>query len=147
MGRAKRGCGCVLAVLLLLAGVSGYVGYRFVYPWWKRKPPPASGGELRVLVLDVGPINGDSILIISPGGKVVLIDAGDVSKGKAVLDALKRNNVQQIDYFIVTHPHPDHMGGAKDVIKAIKVLNVIDNNTGPSVPADLKPVETEFGSG
>ncbi len=91
------------------------------------KPPPASGGELQVHVLDVGPVEGDSILIISPGGKTVLIDAGDTGKGKVVLEALKRYNVQQLDYFIATHPHPDHIGGADEVIKATKVLNVIDN--------------------
>jgi len=37
----------------------------------------------------------------------VLIDAGDTNKGKVVLEALKRYNVQQLDYFIATHPHPE----------------------------------------
>jgi beta-lactamase superfamily II metal-dependent hydrolase len=90
-----------------------------------------------VRVLDVGPVNGDSILIFSAGGKTVLIDAGDTTKGKVVVDALKRSNVQQIDYLVVTHPHPDHMGGTTEVFKAFKVLNVIDNGQEPSVPADL----------
>jgi len=90
-------------------------------------------------VLDVGPVNGDSILISSSGGKTVLIDAGDTSKAKAVVDALKRNNIQQLDYLIVTHPHPDHMGGATEVFKAVKVLNVIDNGLPPSIPANLLP--------
>jgi len=126
-------------VVLLLLGGAGYLGYKFGYPWWMARHPPSSGGELQVHVLDVGPVNGDSILIISPGGKTVLIDAGDTSKSKVVLEALKRNNVQQLDYFIATHPQPDHIGGAAEVFKATKVLNVIDNNTEPSVPDDLKP--------
>ena len=104
-------------------------------PWWRTQPPPASGGELTIRILDVGPINGDSILISSPAGKTVLIDAGDTTKGKAVVEALKRNNIQQLDYFIATHPHPDHIGGAAEVFKAVKVLNVIDNGQPPSVPA------------
>jgi beta-lactamase superfamily II metal-dependent hydrolase len=123
-------------VLLLLASVAGYLGYRFAYPWWKTKPPPPSGGELQVHVLDVGPINGDSVLIMAPGGKTVLVDAGDTSKGKNVVEALKRYKVSQIDYFIATHPHPDHIGGAVEVFKAVKILNVIDNGQPPSVPAD-----------
>jgi beta-lactamase superfamily II metal-dependent hydrolase len=90
-------------------------------------------------VLDVGPVEGDSILIISPTGKTVLIDAGDVGKGKIVLDALKRYNVQQIDYFIATHPHPDHIGSADEVMKAMKVINVIDNGLEPSIPPSLAP--------
>lgn len=139
MRRAKRGCGCAIAVLLAVAIGAGYAYYTWVRPWLQTQPPPASGGELTIRVLDVGPINGDSILITSPTGKNVLIDAGDTSKGKAVVDALKRHNIQQLDYFIVTHPHPDHMGGATEVFKAFKVLNVIDNGQEPSVPPELAP--------
>ena len=135
MGRATRGCGCAIAVLLAVAAAGAFVGWKYVLPWWRTQPPPASGGELTVRILDVGPINGDSILITSPAGKTVLIDAGDTTKGKTVVDALKRYNVQQLDYFIATHPHPDHIGGAAEVFKAVKVLNVIDNGQQPSVPA------------
>jgi beta-lactamase superfamily II metal-dependent hydrolase len=117
--------------------VSGYVGWKYVYPRWKTLPPPPSGGELTVRILDVGPINGDAILVSAPSGKTVLIDAGDTTKGKTVVEALKRYNIQQLDYFIATHPHPDHMGGAAEVFKAVKVLNVIDNGQEPSVPAEL----------
>jgi len=113
-----------------------------VLPWWRTQPPPASGGELTVRILDVGPINGDSILITSPAGRTVLIDAGDTTKGKNVVEALKRNNVQQLDYFIATHPHPDHIGGAAEVFKAVKVLNVIDNAQQPTVPQPVTSTPT-----
>lgn len=139
MRRATRGCGCAIAVLIVVALAAGYAGWKYVLPWWRTQPPPASGGELTIRVLDVGPINGDSILISSPAGKHVLIDAGDTTKGKAVVEALKRNNIQQLDYFIVTHPHPDHMGGAAEVFKAVKVLNVIDNGELPVIPPELAP--------
>ena len=145
MGRATKGCGCAIAVLALVIGVAGYAGWKYVLPWWKTKPPPPSGGELQVHILDVGPINGDSILIISPAGKSVLIDAGDSGKGKIVLEALKRYGVQQLDYFIGTHPHPDHLGGADEVMKATKVLNVIDNGLGPVIPAGLAPQSKSVG--
>lgn len=121
-------------MLVVIVVAAGIVGYKYVYPRWKTRPPPASGGELQVHVLDVGPSDGDSILIISPAGKSVLIDAGEAGKGKVVLETLKRYNVQQLDYFVATHPHPDHIGGADEVIKATKVLNVIDNGFGPDVP-------------
>jgi competence protein ComEC len=138
-----KGCGCAIGVLVVVLAAAGYVGWKYVLPWWKTKPPPASGKELQVHVLDVGPVNGDSILIISPEGKSILIDAGDAGKGKVVLEALKRYNIQQLDYFVATHPHPDHIGGADEVMKAIKVLNVIDNGQGPDVPesfmAQAKP--------
>ena len=144
--RSLKGCGCAIAVLVVVLGAAGLVGWKFVWPRWKLRPPPASGGELQVHVLDVGPVEGDSILIISPGGKSVLIDAGDTGKGKVIIEALKRYNVQQLDYFFATHPHPDHIGGADEVFKATKVLNVIDNGQGPDVPESLvaqtKPAAT-----
>jgi competence protein ComEC len=122
---------------VVVLGAAAFVGVKYVRPWWKLQPPPASGGELQVHVLDVGPGEGDSILIISPTGKSVLVDAGDKGKGKAVLDALKRYNVQQLDYFIATHPHPDHIGGADEVLKVTKTLNVVDNGLGPDAPDSL----------
>ena len=144
--RSLKGCGCAIAVLVVVLGAASFLGWKYVLPWWKLKPPPPSGGELQVHVLDVGPVEGDSILIISPGGKTVLIDAGDTGKGKVIIDALKRYNVQQLDYFVATHPHSDHIGGADEVFKATKVLNVIDNGQGPDVPESLvaqnKPAAT-----
>jgi len=139
LGRATRGCGCAIAVLLAVFLAGGFVTWRYVLPWWRTQPPPASGGELTVRILDVGPINGDSILITSPAGRTVLIDAGDTTKGKNVVEALKRNNIQQLDYLIATHPHPDHIGGAAEVFKAVKVLNVIDNGQQPSGLAQAAP--------
>jgi len=126
-------------VLLAVVAGAGFAYWKWVRPWLAKQPPPPSGAELTIRILDVGPVNGDSILISSPAGKTVLIDAGDTTKGKAVVEALKRNNVQQIDYFIATHPHPDHIGGAAEVFKAFKVLNVIDNGQEPSIPPELLP--------
>lgn len=137
MGRATRGCGCAIAVLVVVISATIYFGYGPVMKWWKTKPPPPSGRELQVHILDVGPVNGDSILIVAPSGKTVLIDAGDTGKGKAVLEVLKRHNIQQIDYFIATHPHPDHIGAADEVFKSTKVAYVIDNGAGPTVPPSL----------
>ena len=143
MGRATRGCGCAIAVLFLIVVAAGAAYWKFVRPWLRNQPPPPSGAELTVRVLDVGSVNGDSILITSPAGKTVLIDAGDTTKGKAVVDALKRNNIQQLDYFIATHPHPDHIGGSAEVFKAVKVLNVIDNGQKPGIPS-VSSVQSVF---
>ena len=137
MGRKTKGCGCAVAVLAVVVGAAAVASWRWLLPWWKQKPPPASGGELQVHILDVGPVNGDSILIISPTGTAVLLDAGDTGKGKVVLEALQRYKVEQLDYFISTHPHPDHIGAADEVFKGTKVLNVIDNGLEPTLPAGM----------
>lgn len=134
MKRSTRGCGCAIAVLLLLLGASGGAFWKWGLPWLRSRPPKPTG-ELQVHVLNVGPIEGDSILIISPTGKSVLIDAGDAGKGKVVLDALKRYKIDRLDYFIATHPHPDHIGGADEVLSVTKVGTVIDNGVDLSTPA------------
>jgi len=144
MKRSTRGCGCAIAVLLLIGLAAGGVVWKFdLIKRWRARPPKPTG-ELQVHVLDVGPGEGDSILIVAPTGTSVLIDAGDAGKGKVILDALKRYKIEKLDYFIATHPHPDHIGGADEVIKAIKVATVIDNGVDLSTP---KPSPTPVKKG
>src|SRR2546422_10142269 len=143
MKRTTRGCGCAIAVLVIVVAAATFVFVKWGLPWLRTRPPKPSG-ELQVHVLDVGPIEGDSILVISPTGKSVLIDAGDAGKGKVILDALKRYKIDKLDYFVATHPHPDHIGGADEVIKAIKVATVIDNGVDLSTP---KPSPTPVKKG
>ena len=136
MKRSTRGCGCAIAVVLLIGLAAGAVAWKFdLVKWWRAQRVPKPTGELQVHVLDVGPGEGDSILIVSPTGKSVLIDAGDAGKGKVILDALKRYKIEQLDYFIATHPHPDHIGGADEVLNGIKVTTVVDNGVDLSSPA------------
>jgi beta-lactamase superfamily II metal-dependent hydrolase len=121
---------------LVVGSVAGFFGWQ----WYKQRQPPApSGKELRIFVLDVGPTDGDSILIVSPEDKTVLIDAGDVGRGKKALEALKKIGIQRIDYFIATHSHADHVGGAPDVLNAIPIGTIIDNTL---VPPEMVPQET-----
>jgi len=130
-------------MLLALMAAGAGLAWKFdLISWWRSRAPKPSG-ELQVHVLDVGPIEGDSILIVSPTGKSVLIDAGDAGKGKVVLDALKRYKVERLDYFIATHPHPDHLGGADEVLNGIKVANVIDNGVDLSTPAPESPAKAK----
>src|SRR5918911_1627851 len=114
----------ILGVILVIAGV-------LLFKYWKKKEetttkvPPPSGDELQVHVLNVG--QGDSILIIAPGGKCVLVDAGTPGSGRIVLDAMKRYGLKQIDLMVATHAHADHIGGADEVIRAVRVTNVLDS--------------------
>jgi beta-lactamase superfamily II metal-dependent hydrolase len=115
-----------LAALVVVLAAGGFVGWKFVKPWWDarraREAPPASGKELTVRVLDVG--LGDAVLVVAPSGRTVLVDAGPPGAGKKVLDALKRAGVERLDYFVATHSHADHVGGADEVIKAVPVGQV-----------------------
>jgi beta-lactamase superfamily II metal-dependent hydrolase len=72
-------------------------------------------GELTVYVLDVG--QGDSIFLLSPSGKTMLIDASESSAYPVIDDFLKNMEIGKLDAVIATHPHSDHIGGMEKVIE------------------------------
>jgi beta-lactamase superfamily II metal-dependent hydrolase len=82
--------------------------------------------RLSVYALDIG--QGDSLLIVSPTGKTVLIDTGNPGNEQTVLSALlNHSGGKKIDLFIASHPHADHIGAAADVIKGSTVARVLDS--------------------
>ncbi len=84
-----------------------------------------SGSAAQFHFIDVG--QGDSILIQSENTNI-LIDAGTYESGHIVYNYLKSLNIKFLDYFIGTHPHEDHLGGASSVLNSIDVGTVFVNN-------------------
>lgn len=85
-------------------------------------PNHLAGKNLRTYFLDVG--QGDSTVMISPTGKVILVDTG-LSKGMVqVSDALLKMGIGTIDLVILSHPHADHIGGMQRLLEehVIKTL-------------------------
>ena len=78
--------------------------------------------EFSVHFIDVG--QGDCTLIKTPDGNM-LIDAGENGYETTVLEYLEAQGVDSLKYFVATHPHSDHIGGAAEVIEAVTVENVI----------------------
>lgn len=72
-------------------------------------------GKLSVHILDVG--QGDAILIHSPTGKNVLVDAGDVKPADDLVNRLDKLVKGPLDMIIMTHPHADHIGGMEKVLR------------------------------
>lgn len=84
-----------------------------------------SGKSMSVHFIDVG--QGDSILIVSPTGKTMLIDGGTKSAGEDVVSYLSNQNIHQLDYVVATHPDADHIGGLISVLNSITINNFIDS--------------------
>jgi len=77
--------------------------------------------------IDVG--QGDCTFIQN-GDTTILIDAGPQKSGHIVYNYLKKLGIKYLDYFIGTHPHEDHIGGAFSVLTGIDVGCVFLNGDG-----------------
>ena len=81
---------------------------------------PVSNGLLRVTALDVG--QGDALLITTPDGMTVMVDAGGISAGtfdigdRVVGPSLRARGLRRLDYLAVTHGDFDHLGGARSLL-------------------------------
>lgn len=100
-----------------------------IYPFGPRWAP----GKLEVSVLDVG--QGDSLFVVYPGGKTLLIDGGGAFGGfpghqltagidpgeEAVSPYLWSRGFQKLDVVALTHAHQDHLGGLTAILENFRV--------------------------
>lgn len=127
-----------LACLVVCAAVIA------IYPF----APRFTRGAFEVTALDVG--QGDSIFVVSPAGKTLLIDGGGAFGGfrqqdlrggpdpgeDAVSPYLWSRGFQRLDVVALTHAHQDHIGGLTAVLENFRVASLwIGRET--AVPAQV----------
>ena len=71
---------------------------------------------LEMHFIDVG--QGDCILVLSENTSM-LIDAGTRESGHIITEYIKSLGINNLDYFVGTHPHDDHLGGAAAVVREL----------------------------
>src|SRR5262245_61590303 len=106
--KARRGAWLLLAAIAIAA---------LIYLVRERPRPGPLHGKLVIRFLDVG--QGDCELLQLPDGQTILIDSGD--RGAPTVDLLRSYGVRSIDLAIATHPHADHIGEMRDVMRAFRV--------------------------
>jgi competence protein ComEC len=89
----------------------------------------ASARDLEIYFIDVE--GGQSTLIVTPAGKSVLVDAGyggarGPRDSDRILAVLHEAGVDRINYMLVTHFHPDHLGGLPAVAERVPIDMFID---------------------
>ena len=85
--------------------------------------PQVRAGVLEVTALDVG--QGDSLLVVTPQGRTLLVDAGGLTGqprsnfdlGEDVVSPyLWSRGISHLDAVAISHAHADHIGGMRAVI-------------------------------
>jgi len=93
---------------------------------WHPFPPECRPGELEMSVIDVG--QGDSILLVFPDGKRMLMDGGGIPafghQTRSQLDTgedvvapyLWERGMRSVDIVALSHAHDDHIGGLPAIV-------------------------------
>ena len=91
------------------------------------RPVDRPHGAMMMEAIDVG--QGDSLLVITPDGKTLLIDGGGFGGGprqapqdfdigeEVVSPALWARGIRHLDVVALTHAHSDHMGGLPAILR------------------------------
>ena len=107
---------------LAIVGVAGLLASAL---WIVLLPPKPQfrPGAFEITAIDVG--QGDALLLITPEGKTLLLDAGgipgssrsDFDVGEEVVSPyLWSRGIRRLDAIVLSHAHSDHMGGMRSVI-------------------------------
>jgi competence protein ComEC len=81
---------------------------------------------LQVDVLDVG--HGDSIVVRTPRGQTLLVDAGSEEAGAfRLLPFLQSQGLRALDALLLTHTDDDHIGGAIPLLDTLRIRRLLTN--------------------
>lgn len=78
--------------------------------------------ELTLRMVDVGMAES---IIVDVDGEVMVVDTAYAKNEDAIRNALNDMAIESIRYLVLTHPHADHIGGARWIIESYPVESAI----------------------
>ena len=100
----------------------------------------AAPKALDIYFIDVE--GGAATLIVTPSGESLLVDSGfpgERDAGRIAHVARDVAGLKQIDHYITTHWHRDHVGGSAELVKLISVINFYDHGIPATLLSDIEP--------
>jgi beta-lactamase superfamily II metal-dependent hydrolase len=96
---------------------------------------------LDMYVIDVE--GGKSLLLVSPSGQSMVIDAGGGREANRIVEACKALGVGKIDYMVVSHYDGDHVGGVPALAARVPIVTFVDHGANVQLndPGYLKNVD------
>ena len=123
-----RRCRYGLLGLVAVALLTGSVGVHTQAP-----------ATLDIYWIDVE--GGAATLVVTPGRDTILMDVGwpraDARDAGRIQAAMRDAGVTEIDYLLISHFHPDHVGGLAALAELVPIGQIIDH--GDSVERDGDP--------
>lgn len=112
----------ISASVILIVAIGLIIGLREpisrkIYNWGEVRPESSS----QVHFISVG--QGDATLFEFGDGKTALVDAGPSSSSEILVDYIKDQKINKIDYFFLTHADADHVGGGVSIFQSFEVGN------------------------
>jgi beta-lactamase superfamily II metal-dependent hydrolase len=104
----------------------------------------AAPKTLDIYFIDVE--GGAATLIVTPSGESLLIDSGfpgERDAGRIADVALRVAGLKQIDHYLTTHWHLDHVGGIPRLSQLIPVKNYYDHGLPATLTPDIPPAPIE----
>lgn len=84
-----------------------------------------SNAPLEINILETGK---SDCIVITVEDKTVMIDTGLDQNGEKIADFLEKEQIDVIDYLIITHLDKDHIGGTETILNEVPVSTVIQPN-------------------
>src|SRR6266480_4740745 len=85
---------------------------------------------------------GAATLIVTPAGESLLVDSGfpgERDAGRIAHVALEVAGLKQIDHYLTTHWHRDHVGGSARLAQLIPIRNYYDHGLPQTITPDILP--------